>query len=143
LPALLSSFSFCLGRSVGLRPFQAIRYSVGCLAFGVALGCALAGCATTTSDLSQPAELAKESLRSDDCPLAEAAYRQRLQLPPNAGVVVSNRSPAALPVEEQERRAAFFSVQCQSQVGKARRAILRCWLDAPDATSFLSCNERF
>jgi hypothetical protein len=103
----------------------------------------LSGCATTGSDLSQPAELAKESLRADDCPLATLAYRQRLQLPPNAGVVVSHRSPAPRSVEEQETRAALFSMQCQGQVGKARRAILRCWLDALDESSFLACNDRF
>jgi len=118
------------GRGLGLR-------------LGLGLGLSLLSCATTGSDLSQPAELAKESLRSEDCPLAMAAYRQRLQLPPNAGVVVSNRSPAPLPVEEQETRAALFGLQCQGQVGKARRAILRCWLDALDASSFLACNDRF
>ena len=100
-------------------------------------------CATTSNDLSQPAQLAQERLKADDCPLALAAYRQRLQQPPNAGVVVSPRNAAPPSPEEQEVYAASFAMQCQARVGQARRAILRCWLDASDATSFLACNDRF
>lgn len=121
---------------------SSVRIGLGVLG-SIALVCGLAACATTSGDLSQPTELAKETLRSDDCPLAVAAFRQRLQLPPNAGVVVSNRSPEPLSEQEQETRAALFSLQCQAKVGTARRALLRCWLDALDATSFMACNDRF
>jgi hypothetical protein len=49
------------------------------------------------------------------------------------------RTPA-----EQSQEAERFARRCtQELTGHARRIILRCWLDAPDAESFLSCNERF
>lgn len=100
-------------------------------------------CVSGGSDLGTPAELARQRLQADDCSMALAAYRQRLQLPPNASVVVSNRSNEPLPLPEQDRLAAEFALRCQGMIGVARRAIVRCWLDSADATSFSACNDRF
>lgn len=106
------------------------------LCFGVA-------CVSGQSDLGTPAELARERLRAEDCTLGLSAYRQRLQLPPHASVVVTGRSNETLSSEEQERRATEFALRCQGMIGVVRRSIVRCWLDSADATSFTTCNDRF
>lgn len=101
------------------------------------------GCGGPSQDLSRPQELARERLQPDDCAVALAAYRQRLQLPPHAGVVVSNRDTQVISSAEQDQLAAAFALECQTLVGHARRAILRCWIDSTDATLFRGCNNRF
>ncbi len=84
------------------------------------------------------------SLRSDDCKVGIDAYRALLQLPPNAGVVVTDRPPPPVDPLQQELGVAEFANHCQTQlVGKARRALVRCWTDSADANSFRSCNDRF
>lgn len=105
--------------------------------------CLSAACVSGQSELGTPAELARERLRASDCTLGLSAYQQRLQLPPHASVVVSNRSSEALPAAEQERLASEFALRCQGLIGVARRAIVRCWIDSADATAFAACNERF
>lgn len=85
-----------------------------------------------------------EKLRAADCPPAVAVYQRLLELPPRASVVVTNRSAAIRSPEDQARAAQGFASQCQTAlVGTTRRAILRCWLDAPDSDSFQSCSQRF
>ena len=65
-------------------------------------------------------------------------------LPPRAGVVVTSRRALVRSEEEQARAAQVFASQCPTTlVGKTRRAILRCWLDAPDSENFQSCSQRF
>jgi hypothetical protein len=105
--------------------------------------CFSAACVTGGGELGPPAELARQRLRADDCTLGLSVYQQRLQLPPNASVVVSNATSEPLPPQEQERRAGEFALRCQGLIGTARRAIVRCWLDSADATAFVACNDRF
>ena len=85
-----------------------------------------------------------EKLRAADCAPAQAAYQRLLALAPRAGMVVTARSAPIRSEEEQARAAQTFASQCQTAwAGKTRRAILRCWLDAPDSESFQSCSQRF
>lgn len=87
---------------------------------------------------------ATEKLQAADCETGVELYRQRLQLPPRAGSVVTNRQTAPLSVEEQARRIADFSAQCQKDLaGRARRLIVRCWHDSLDAETLRGCNQRF
>lgn len=85
-----------------------------------------------------------ERLQAADCEAGVELYRQRLQLPPRAGSVVTTRQPVPLSVEDQARRIADFSSQCQKDlVGKARRLIVNCWHDSLDAETLRGCNQRF
>lgn len=85
-----------------------------------------------------------ERLRAEDCDVGAELYRQRLELPPRAGSVVTSRVPAPLPPDEQARRVAEFSALCRGAlVGRARRLIVRCWSDSPDAETLQGCNQRF
>lgn len=85
-----------------------------------------------------------EKLQAADCEAGVELYRQRLQLPPRAGSVVTSRQPTPLSVEEQARRIAGFSAQCQKDlVGRARRLIVNCWNDSLDAETPRGCNQRF
>lgn len=101
-----------------------------------------AGCVT---EPVQPGRVPyKEKLRGEDCDIGLALYRQRLELPPHAGIVVSNRPEPPLPPEEQERLATEFAGTCHyTMAGQVQRAITRCWTDSTDAVSFRKCNERF
>jgi hypothetical protein len=82
-------------------------------------------------------------LRSADCDTGIGVYRQLLQLPPHAGVVSGGRE-AILSSQAQEQAAADFAAYCRaSMVGSTGRAVIRCWADSKDASSFRSCNDRF
>jgi hypothetical protein len=84
-----------------------------------------------------------ERLTGDDCAVAVDLYRQRLTLPRRAGTVVSSRLPVRSE-EEQAQDLTVFVARCNGQlVGRARRAIVRCWQDSGDAETFDSCNDRF
>lgn len=103
-----------------------------------------AGCIEETAIVRRQPVPSLDKLRLEDCELGIAAYRQLLQRPPHAGVVVTGRPPAIPSAEEQELAVIEFSSLCQRQlVGQARRAIVRCWTDAADTVSFRRCNERF
>ena len=102
-----------------------------------------AGCVSDPNVRRNPVPSA-EKLRAADCPAALATYRQLLQLPPRAGMVVTSRSAPVRSAEEQDRAAQAFATACSTTlVDKVRRAILRCWGDAPDSESFQSCSQRF
>jgi len=85
-----------------------------------------------------------EKLKAADCAPAAATYRQLLRLPPRVGMVVTNRVAPIRSEDEQARAAQAFDAQCPTLLaGKVRRAVLRCWADAPDTESFHSCSQRF
>lgn len=88
------------------------------------------------------AELSRQMLELADCDLGLLAYRQRLALPLNASVIVSNQT-TVLSEEEQANRAMAFNFECGRLVGKSRRSVVRCWLDSTDASTFVACNGRF
>ena len=101
------------------------------------------GCASDPNVRSNPVPSA-EKLKAADCPIAVQTYRQLLQRPPRVGMIVTNRSVPLRSEEEQERAAQAFATQCHNElVAKARRAIVRCWSDAPDAETFRTCSQRF
>lgn len=101
------------------------------------------GCANDPNVKPNPVPSA-EKLRAADCAPAEQNYRRLLQLPPRVGMVVTNRSVPLRSEDEQSRAAQAFAAQCQSAlVDKVRRAIVRCWSDAPDAETFRACSGRF
>lgn len=103
----------------------------------------LGGCASDPSVKANPVPSA-EKLKAADCPPAVQTYRRLLQLPPRIGMVVTNRSVPLRSEEEQGRSAQSFAAQCETElVAKVRRAIVRCWSDAPDAETFRTCSQRF
>ena len=74
----------------------------------------------------------------------ETLEAQLLRLPPRVGMVVTSRAAKVPSEDEQARAAQAFAQQCPTLlVGKVRRAVLRCWADAPDTESFHSCSQRF
>ena len=103
---------------------------------------AISGC--VTEPVTQGRVPYKEKLRGEDCDIGLALYRQRLELPPHAGVVVTGRPVPPMPPEEQERLATEFAAACHySMMNRVQRAITRCWTDSNDAVSFRKCNDRF
>lgn len=101
------------------------------------------GCASDPSVKPNPVPSA-EKLKVADCVPAAATYRQLLRLPPRVGMVVTNRVAPVRSEDEQARAAQTFAAQCPTLLaGKVRRAVLRCWADAPDTESFHSCSQRF
>ncbi|HRI52067.1 MAG TPA: hypothetical protein PLW65_17960 [Pseudomonadota bacterium] len=103
----------------------------------------LGGCASDSSVKPNPVP-SGEKLKAADCDPAVAAYRQLLRLPPRVGMVVTNRVAPVRSEDEQARAAQTFAAQCPTLLaGKVRRAVLRCWVDAPDTESFNSCSQRF
>jgi hypothetical protein len=85
-----------------------------------------------------------DKLRAADCAPAAETYRQLLRLPPRVGMVVTSRAAPIRSEDEQARAAQVFLQQCPTLLaGKVRRAVLRCWADAPDTESFHSCSQRF
>jgi hypothetical protein len=100
----------------------------------------LVGCTDLRKDPVPPAD----KLRKEDCELAVAVYRQLLQRPAYAGVVITGRTPEPLSPEAQEQAATLFAGQCHYQLaGNARRTIVRCWTDSADVMTFRRCNEKF
>lgn len=94
----------------------------------LSLGALLAACTPVPVVHPQPVPSA-EKLRPEDCPAAAAAYEKHLAAP---GTV------AHWPTVED------FRADCQSRLaGRVRRVVLRCWRDALNAATFLSCNDRF
>lgn len=103
----------------------------------------LGGCASDPNVKSNPVPSA-EKLKAADCSAAVQTYRQLLQRPPRVGMIVTNRSAPLRSDQEQESAAQTFAAQCQNElVAKARRAIVRCFSDAPDAETFRTCSQRF
>jgi hypothetical protein len=85
-----------------------------------------------------------DKLRTDDCPEAIETYRQLLALPSHAAVVITGRPVPPPPLFAQEQALLAFSQRCQGELaGQARRAIVSCWHDSADASSFRACNDRF
>lgn len=111
--------------------------------FGVLLlGWLTVGC--NNPNVSRQPVPPADKLQAADCQVAQRELERRLQLPRRASVVVRGRSESVRTPAEQSQEAERFARRCtQELTGHARRIILRCWLDAPDAESFLSCNERF
>ncbi|MFO0574946.1 MAG: hypothetical protein U1A78_13235 [Polyangia bacterium] len=131
---------------MGALPRLAIVPAALALGFGLglSLGLGLLGCGQPQLVNEPPPQPSTERLRPEDCDVGAELYRQRLELPPRAGSVVSNRSLAPPPPEEQARRLAEFVMLCRRDlVGRVRRLIVRCWSDAPDAETLQSCNQRF
>ncbi len=101
------------------------------------------GCASEGTNLNKKG-IPTGILRSEDCEVGTAAYRQRLQLSPNAGVVVTAHPYEPPPPEVQEQAVTAFVNRCHTDlVGHIGRAVLRCWLDSTDTSSFNRCAERF
>jgi hypothetical protein len=85
-----------------------------------------------------------DKLKLQDCELGIAVYRELLQRPAYAGVVVTGRVPEAPSPEAQEQAATLFAGECHYQLaGRVRRTIVRCWSDSLDVTTFRRCNEKF
>ena len=103
----------------------------------------IGACASDPSVKPNPVPSA-ERLKAADCVPAAATYRQLLRMPPRVGMVVTNRVAPIRSEDEQARAAQTFAAQCPTlMAGKVRRAVLRCWADAPDTESFHSCSQRF
>jgi len=84
-----------------------------------------------------------EKLRAEDCQLGQATLAERVQHPENASIVVTNRPQSPPSPEAQALALLEFASECQAAVGKARRAVVRCWLDAVDAPTLRACLGRF
>jgi hypothetical protein len=110
-----------------------------CLAVVVLM---LVGCPANPNVTPNPVPSA-ERLRGEDCGAAADLYRQQLMVPRRSGTIVSSRLTVRSE-QEQAQDLAVFVTKCQGQlVGRARRAIVRCWQDSTDAETFDSCNDRF
>jgi hypothetical protein len=102
-----------------------------------------AGCVTEPV-VNKAAIPSGEVLRAADCAPALQVYRQLLAMAPRVGSVVTNHLTPVRTEDEQARAAQYFAAQCQNRyVGHVRRAIIRCWNDAPDAETFQTCSQRF
>ena len=100
-----------------------------------------AGC---HSDYTE-AKLRNERLQDEDCAIGATLYQERLRHPLHAGIVVTgtDRPQPTLSEEAQALQLLAFNNECRAQVGRARRALVRCWTDAVDADSTRACNARF
>lgn len=95
----------------------------------------LTGACTEVPVITRDPVPSAELLTAKDCDVARAMYQQRLALElPGPG----RDGPA------QSRKIEAFVTTCRTDLaGRARRVVLRCWGDSPDAATFLSCSDRF
>ena len=114
-----------------------MRRLVGAL--GVLFWGLLGGCA-----VDEQRKFQSDFLRQSDCDIGLTAYRQLLQLPAYAGILITGKQPEAPSPEAQEQAAAEFLGVCHYKLaGNVRRPIIRCWADSPDVTTFRRCSEKF
>lgn len=90
-------------------------------------------------------KLRKDRLQDEDCTIGATLYQERLKAPLHAGIVVTgtDRPQPTLSEEAQAMQLLSFNSECRTLVGRARRALVRCWTDATDAASTRACNSRF